>query len=103
MKVVLQYFDDCPNWKTADVRVREIIDREGLDATIDYQLITTQEDAEKNQFAGSPTFLIDGVDPFPQRVRMFGLACRVYATESGPAEAPSVEQLERILCVESGG
>lgn len=97
--MVLQYFDDCPNWRTANRRIREVIVTHGVDATIEYQLIETPEAAEKYQFAGSPTFLIDGTDPFPQKARMYGLACRVYSTESGPTKVPSIGQIEAALGV----
>lgn len=93
MRITLQYFNDCPNWRKTDERLRRIIAEHDLDATIQYQLIETPDDAERYQFAGSPTLLFDGVDPFEPRVKMIGLACRVYFTESGASEGPSTSQL----------
>jgi len=48
-------------------------------------------------FHGSPTVLIDGVDPFADWNAPIGVACRVYATPAGLDGAPSVEQLCAIL------
>lgn len=85
-----------------DERLRRLIDEYGIDATIEYQLIETQEAAERYQFAGSPTVLFDGVDPFEQKVRTVGLACRVYLTEAGASEGPSADQLRKALGMTAG-
>ncbi len=60
-------------------------------------MITTPEEAEAAGFRGSPTILVDGVDPFARGDEPFGLACRVFQTPDGPAGSPSVEQIEVAL------
>jgi hypothetical protein len=41
--------------------------------------------------AGSPTLLIDGVDPFAMAGQAWNLSCRLYADEAGAASgAPSL-------------
>lgn len=97
MDITIQYFDSCPNWKIAESRVKAIIEENQLDATLLYQLIDTPEAAEEHQFAGSPTLLIDGHDPFSTETAPIGLACRTYMTETGSAESPSVEQIREAL------
>ncbi len=100
MNVTLQYFDSCPNWKVTEGRVKSIIEEHGLDVDLEYQQIETPEDAEQYQFAGSPTLLIDGLDPFGSGdLAPVGLACRTYMTDAGPSASPSVEQLEEALGV----
>jgi hypothetical protein len=79
--------------------VKSIIEQNGLNVELTYQQIETPEDAERLGFAGSPTMLIDGRDPFASEPAHVGLACRTYMTPSGPAESPSVEQLEQALGV----
>jgi hypothetical protein len=97
MEITLQYFDDCPNWKIADAHLTTLISDRGLDTTLDYQLIDTPEAAVEHQFRGSPTVLIDGVDPFADSNAPIGLACRIYRTEQGPAGSPTLEQLEQAV------
>lgn len=99
MNITLQYFDSCPGWKVAAERVRTIIDQKRLDADFSYQPIETHEDAERFQFSGSPTLLIDGRDPFASGSMAVGLACRTYLTDEGVFPSPSVEQLEEALGV----
>lgn len=97
MRITLQYFDDCPNWNTTDNHLHKLIWDRKLDATVEYQLIGTREDAELHQFRGSPTVLFDGVDPFAERDAPVGLACRIYQTDAGPAGSPTLRQLEQAI------
>jgi hypothetical protein len=99
MHITLQYFDSCPNWRIAESRVKSIIDDNDLEVTLSYQRIETPEDAERYGFAGSPTLIIDGQDPFAPETPQVGLACRTYLTAAGTAESPTVEQLEKALGV----
>ena len=76
MNITLQYFDSCPGWKTADARLKAIIEERGLDVSIQYQRIETFEEAENFHFSGSPTVLLDGRDPFADGPLPVGLAFR---------------------------
>ena len=94
MEIAFQYFDGCPNWQTTHQRLEEAI--EGLGVTVDMQRVETPEEAAEVEFRGSPTVLIDGVDPFagPDTPAAGSLACRVYQTEDG---SPTVEQLRDAI------
>lgn len=94
--ITLQYFDGCPNWETTHSYLTTLV-AEGLDVTVDYELIDSHEKAILRGFRGSPTVLVDGVDPFPRGDAPFGLACRVYRTEAGPAGSPSMSQLRKAI------
>ena len=93
MDVRLRYFDGCPNWITADERLKDALRLTGIPATVAYEAVETPDDAERTGFRGSPTILIDGQDPFADQAGPVGLACRVYRTEQGPQGAPSLEQI----------
>lgn len=93
MDVELLYFDDCPHWRTVDIRLREVASEYG--ATVRRQPITGIGEAEA--FAGSPTVLIDGSDAFPGAARARELSCRLYDTPDGRAGSPTVEQLRAAL------
>ncbi len=98
MVVTLMYFDDCPNWKIADERLAQLSE-ELTDVTLERRLVGTPEDAERHEFRGSPSILVDGVDPFAAPDAPVGLSCRVYQTPDGPAGSPTVEQLCRVLSI----
>lgn len=98
MKVSLRYFDGCPHWRTAFDRLRDVLGAEGMaDVALVVERVETPEDAERLQFLGSPTILIDGRDPFAGASVGFGLTCRVYETPDGLAGSPTVEQLREAV------
>ena len=93
--VRLLYFDGCSNWPDADVRLRTLQTEVGF--ALEHEKIETPEDAERLGFRGSPTVLVDGVDPFADGTIAGGLACRVYETPDGPQGSPTVMQLRAVL------
>jgi len=96
MKVTLQYFDGCPNWRLVESHLG-ILKDEGLDLDVSHQLIETPEAAVEFGFRGSPTIVIDGVDPFADPDAPVGLSCRVYRTGDGFAGSPSLDQLRKAI------
>lgn len=94
-RLALLYFPDCPNWSLAEERLREVAARFGL--PIEHRLVTTQDEAERVSFRGSPTILIDGVDPFAEGDEQVGLSCRLYRTPDGYAGSPTLEQIAAAL------
>ena len=96
--VRLLYFEDCPNWRVAEARLKEALVRVGADPeAIIYEQVTTVEQAEALGFHGSPTILVDGTDPFAEPAAPAGLTCRIYRTAQGVQSAPTVEQLQAAL------
>lgn len=97
MKIELLHVVDCPNTGIAEANARAALDALGL-GTVLVELVTirTETEATDAPFGGSPTILVDGVDLFPT-VPVRALACRVYATESGFAGAPTRAQIEAAL------
>lgn len=95
MDVTLLYFDGCPNWQATDERLAELADELGFAVT--RRKVETPEQAEAEGFRGSPTVLVDGLDPFAEGDEPVGLSCRVYRTPAGFAGAPTDEQLRAVL------
>lgn len=94
MKITLQYFEDCPSWRVAETRLREaLVDLGRPDQPIRHQRVESPEDAERVSFGGSPTILIDGIDPYADPDGPAGYACRVYDGDA----APTVAQLRLVL------
>lgn len=96
MNIELLYFGDCPNWKVAAERLASIA-AERPDFTVTHHLVESAEEAERWDFHGSPSILLDGVDMLADPDAGTGLTCRVYQTPEGPAGAPTVEQLRAAI------
>lgn len=96
MELTLQYFDDCPNWRVLQQHLTEL-GGEFDDLHVELQIVDTPEAAEQSGFRGSPSILVDGVDPFARSDDPIGLSCRVYATPDGPAGSPTLDQLRAAL------
>lgn len=95
-ELTLLYFAECPNWRQVDEHLRALAD-EFPGIVITYQTVTTPEQAIKTNFRGSPTILINGVDPFADITAPVGLSCRVYQTPRGLSGSPTRDQLREVL------
>ena len=96
MEIILQYFNGCPNWEVLDQRLAEVVN-DRSDVRVIRQLVETPEDAVRLGFHGSPTLLVDGIDPFADERTHVGLACRMFRTPAGIAGSPTVEQLREAI------
>lgn len=98
MKVEILHIEECSNWERAGTVIEEVLsDLGATDVSPKFVLIRTPEEAEAVPFAGSPTILIDGVDPFPGGFRTTDLACRIYRDGQRMAGVPSRESLRQVL------
>ena len=96
MDVTLLYFDDCPNWTEADGHLKALA-AEFPSMVLTRHLVDTPEEAERTGFRGSPSVLVDGVDPFADADAPVGLSCRMFSTPDGMAGSPTLEQLREAL------
>jgi hypothetical protein len=98
MQVSVLYFKECPNWALASQRLRQAMDAMGRpDTEITFVPAQTEAEAAAVGFAGSPTFMVDGIDLFGHRPGGGSLTCRVYVTPGGLAGVPTVDDLVRAL------
>lgn len=95
MRLQLLYFEGCPNWRLLEERLGPLATELGLD--VEHILVETEADARRWGFHGSPSLLVDGRDPFAAADAPVGLTCRVYATPTGLAGSPTVDQLREVL------
>jgi hypothetical protein len=64
--------------------------------------VADEREAAEAGMHGSPTLLIDGVDPFAQPGQVPSLSCRLYPDAAGHlAAAPPVEALRQALAAAS--
>ncbi len=99
LDVVLLLVADCPHQDLARRNLGAALDLVGLGGTpVTQTVVTTDEQARALAFRGSPTVLLDGVDPFdPGGPESFGLSCRIYPGSTGHGVAPSVDALVAAL------
>jgi hypothetical protein len=95
-RVTLLYFDDCPNWRTTQADLQRLA-VEGLDLEVQLQQVETHEQAVQLGFMGSPSILVDGVDPFAVEGSSPGLSCRVYPSAAGLRGSPTLDDLRAVL------
>ncbi|MEP6599568.1 MAG: hypothetical protein ABJB98_09010 [Actinomycetota bacterium] len=98
MDVELLVVSDCPHQDAALRLLRTGLTDVGLsDTAVRTTVITSQAEAERRGFTGSPTFLLDGVDPFAARGQPAGLSCRVYRGVDGTAGVPALTEVRQAL------
>jgi hypothetical protein len=98
VEVELLLVPDCPSGQAAQELLRSTLRAAGLAGTpIRVSVIESQPGAEQRGFVGSPTILINGVDPFARPERPSALACRVYPGPAGPLGLPPAQQLRAAI------
>lgn len=102
MEVELLVVPDCPGERGALLLAKTALHDLGLEAPVVTTVITSHEEAVARGFVGSPTFLINGCDPFEKAGASVGVACRLYETNDGVAGLPTSDEL-RIALQEAGG
>ncbi|GAA4908937.1 hypothetical protein ACFPM3_12225 [Streptomyces coeruleoprunus] len=87
---------DCPHLSLLLGRLAQVLPEGAREVPV--RVVTTEAEAARLGMHGSPTLLVDGLDPFAPRDAPTGVACRVYRAADGHAEgAPSMGQLASAL------
>ena len=84
-RVELFWWEGCPSWGRALAELREAMQDLGLDpATIELREVSTDAEATRQEFVGSPTIRVDGRDVQPPgEEEPVGLSCRIYRLRDG--------------------
>ncbi len=100
VRIEFLYFrEGCPSWERALQNLEKVLAEERIDAEVVKREISTQEEAVRHRFLGSPTILVNGLD-IEERARSadsFQVGCRVYQTEEGLTGVPPKEMIRRAL------
>lgn len=97
LELTLLTVPDCPNAAAFEERLAATL-ADRPDVIVRRREIAGEREAAEARMYGSPTLLINGVDPFAALGQAPGLACRLYRDAAGrPSGAPSVEALRRAL------
>ena len=100
MRIELLWWEGCPSHPEALNELREILSEEGLDPNaVQRREITTNEQAAREGFPGSPTILIEGHDvAIATDGAPAGLTCRLYRLRDGrPSPTPDPEDVRAAL------
>ena len=99
VKIDVLYWAGCPSHPEALDLLEAVLAERGVDATVELREITSDEDAVRERFPGSPTIRVDGrdVDPEGAGARP-ALTCRIYYLPDGRVSPiPSRQALEEAL------
>ncbi|MER5597980.1 hypothetical protein [Streptomyces sp. NPDC002265] len=102
MRITVLTVPDCLNAPVIGERLARALEGRGAEVTL--VEVRDAGQAERFGMTGSPTVLIDGVDPFAVPGAPASLSCRLYRGPDGRAEgAPSVADLQRALDTADAG
>ena len=103
MDVEVLVVPDCPHAAAAIGLTRQVLADLDLAGTpIRISEIDTLVAARRRGFVGSPTILINGIDPFPAAGQPPAVACRVYPGASGVSPLPDRLALRQALIGATG-
>ena len=97
MDVELLVMLECPNGAAALDLTLAALEELDVPASVTTTVIESDEQAQARGFTGSPTFLVNGLDPFAVPGAAVGVACRLYRTPTGLAGVPSLDELREAL------
>jgi len=95
MRITVLTVPDCPNGPVVEERITAALD--GRAAEVELVEVHEQADASRWGMTGSPTVLLDGVDPFAVDGAVPSVSCRIYRSGGRTDGAPSVAELRQAL------
>jgi Alkylmercury lyase len=96
MRIMVLVVPDCPNAPVAVGRIAAAL--AGRPVSVELVEVSEEAEAARLGMTGSPTILLDGVDPFAGAGAVPSVSCRIYRGPDGtPAGAPSVQDLTAAL------
>jgi len=92
------YTDACPFWKETLNTINEVMKELNISLTVKKTKITTDEEAKRHKFPGSPTVRINGVDIDPAAKETAGyIGCRIYMYEGQTYEYPPKQMIKTAI------
>ncbi|MFC9625797.1 alkylmercury lyase family protein [Streptomyces sp. NPDC056930] len=96
MRITVLTVPDCPNVLVVRERITTALD--GREAQVEQIEVREEAQAARWGMTGSPTVLVNGVDPFAVAGAPASVSCRLYRDEEGrPGGAPSIEALRQAF------
>ncbi len=98
-RIEVLWWEGCPSTPRVLEMLRGITEELGLDfeSTVSLRQIESEEQAQRERFAGSPTIRIDGRE-FQPTAGPYRLTCRLYRLADGrPSPLPDRDQLRAFV------
>lgn len=103
-KIEVLWWEGCPSTPRVLEMLRGIVEELGLDfeSTVVLRQVESEEQAQRERFAGSPTIRIDGREFQPTNAP-YRLTCRLYRLPDGrPSPLPDRDQLRAFVAAALG-
>jgi hypothetical protein len=99
VRIEVLTFEGCPNAEDTREFVRQAVRLEAADATIEFIVVNTPDEAQQIRFSGSPSVRVDGedVEPSANSKGAYGLMCRMYEFGSKFSGAPSIAMIRAAI------
>jgi hypothetical protein len=100
VRIDFLYWRECPSHPEARELLGDVLTARGIEAEVVEHEVTTDDEAQRLRFPGSPTIRVDGrdVDPVGAAAARPALTCRIYHLPDGRVSpVPSREQLEEAF------
>jgi uncharacterized membrane protein YukC len=98
LRVTFQYSAECPSHDKALARLRKVLSEENVLAKIEVVRVENEQHAQRLEFTGSPTVLVDDQDIDPPSTLHYGINCRAYRLEDGRiSPLPSEDMIRRAV------
>lgn len=98
LSIEFLFYADCPSHERALKLLRDVLADEDLPANIAIHEVTSDAEAEKIRFPGSPTIRVNGHDIEDNPGAPIGLSCRAYRDAGGKlGPLPPRELIERAV------
>ena len=96
------YIEDCPFWREVAKTIEEALKESKIKAVVKRVKVSSEDEAKRLRFPGSPTVRINGVDIDPMVKETTGaIGCRVYMYQGKIYEFPPkeliAEAVERLI------
>lgn len=98
MRLDILHVPGCPNVAVLRQRLDQVVAQHNGPVDIIERAVTDLASAQEYGMTGSPTLLVDGVDPFARPELVPSESCRLYRDGDGRVDrAPSVTALREAL------
>jgi len=89
------FIAECPSSEKTFLTLQEVVQEEGIHASIVRKEITTEEQAVTERFLGSPSIRVNGTDLEKSTSTDFRITCRVYEQDGKINGSPSKELIRK--------